>query len=165
MGKQVRFFMTHEDEIDFLRHTVRDGNLILDNKSQVLSAEEAIHSSQLILFVSRKNVNINDIKKNGNGYINQMDAEVIEFLRGKFIDSKHLMSGRIWAEFNFYDNAQLRTKSEEFKPMYKSYEKWIKGNFRISVAKDYYIADNAYKSYKKSSLILVDGPKQTVDFA
>lgn len=162
MGKQVGFFMTNKDEVDFLKVIVQFNNSILDNKAFVLTVEEAKSSPNLSLFITSPNANIS---KDNNGFVDPIVAEVIQFSRCMLLDDKHLRTGRVWAEFKYYDNSkQLVAKSKEFKDTYNIYEKWIKKNFRLSKCKDYYIANDAYRAYKEDGIILMAGPKQVIEF-
>lgn len=163
MGKQVRFFMTNKDEVDFLKVIVQFSNSILDNKAFILTVEEAKSStSNLSLFIASKNANIS---KDNNGFVDPIVAEVIQFSRCMLLEDKYLRNGRVWAEFKYYDDRKkLVNKSKEFKDTYNIYEKWIKKNFRLSKCKDYYIAKDAYRAYKEDGIIFVTGPKQVIEF-
>ena len=162
MGKQVRFFMTNKDEVDFLKAIIQFNNSILDNKAFVLTVEEAKSSTNLSLFITAQNANIS---KDNNGFVDPIVAEVIQFSRYMLLEDKYLRNGRVWAEFKYYDDSKkLVNKSKEFKDTYNIYEKWIKKNFRLSKCKDYYIANDAYRAYKEDGIILMAGPKQIIEF-
>ena len=162
MGKQVRFFMSRKDEIDFLKIIVQLNNFILDNKAYLLTVEEAEVSTDLSFFITSQDL---VISKDNNGFVDPIVAEAIQFSRCMVLENKYLRSGRIWAEFKYYDNSKkLKTKSKEFSTMYSVCEKWIKKNFKRSKCKDYYIANDAYSAYKEDRVILVAGPKQAIEF-
>jgi len=155
--------MSNKDEADFLEVIVQFNNYILDNKACVLTVEEAKSSTKnLSLFITSQNTNIS---KDSNGFIDPIVAEVIQFSRCMSIEDKYLRNRRIWAEFKYYDDSQkLVTKSKKFKDTYNIYEKWIKKNFQLSKCKDYYIANDAYRAYKKGEIFLMAGPKQAIEF-
>ena len=162
MGKQVRFFMTNKDEVDFLKAIIQFNNSILDNKAFVLTVEGANSSPNLSLFITARNTNIS---KDNNGFVDPIVADVIQFSRCMLLEDKYLRNGRLWAEFKYYDDSKkLVNKNKGFKDTYNIYEKWIKKNFRLSKCKDYYIANDAYRAYKEDEIILMAGPKQIIEF-
>lgn len=163
MGKQVRFFMTSKDEEDFLKFVVECSDSIIDNKAFDLTVEEATSSTSILsLFIAPRNVSI---AKDKNGFVDPVAAEVIQFSRCILLEGKYLKNGRIWIKLKYYDDtSKLVNKSKDLKDTYSIYEKWIKKNFRLSKCKDYYVANDAYRSYKEDRTILMDGPKQVIEF-
>jgi hypothetical protein len=163
VGKQVRFFMSKEDERKFFKVVLEYNSLILDKNAVSLSIEDA-QALKDSLFISLPNESIN-IMKTANAYIDAIAANVIQISKCMVIQNEVLRNGRIWAEFRYYDrNQELITKSKQFSDIYKSFEKWIKNNYQLSKCKDFYIGIDAYKEYKEKKYVLMSGPKYLVEF-
>jgi len=161
LGKQVRLFLTLEDELSILEKIAKSSELILDGMGNILTVNEASISKELSLFFSFNGAHI--VKD--NGYIEQIESEVIQYSRSCNWSENILEPGRIWAEFKYWNSQnELTGKSCKFIEMYNSLAKWLKKIMKISTDKGYYIGDNAYQLYKNEKYIMQDNQKYLVEF-
>jgi hypothetical protein len=160
MGKQIEFFMTKLDETNFLIEVLNNGGLILDDKVNTLSLDDVKECEAISLFITLPGLKI---EKNKSGFVDAITSEVIQFSRC-MIFAEEVRTGRLWAEFKYYNAGQLVNKSKEFSDIFKKYEKWIKGNYRLSKCKFYYIGNDAFKLHKTEGFKMVAGPKHIVEF-
>ncbi len=173
MGRQIRFFMHGDDEIKFIELVEYFGDSISDRGGNpfdisklngfLLHKEEITDSSKLtILFIIFPE---SKLVKRESGYINPVEADVIEFSRCDITDNNQIWEGRLWAEFKYYDeNGTLKSKDKWFEQKFNKYRNWIKKNLRISVDKDYYIGEEAYKLYREKGYRMKAGPKVEIKF-
>ncbi len=161
MGKQIRFFMAKEDELEFYDLVLSSNDFFIDDKQNILDKEALFNSNEITLYIAQPNSNI---IKDENGYINIIRSEVIEYSRCLFRNS-NLDYGRLWAEFKFYDSeGELVQKEKWFNDKFSSYRKWIKKNYRVSKSKDFYIGEQAYKLYLTKELEMMATPLIKVEF-
>lgn len=162
MGKQLEFFMTKADELEFLNVILVNHFLIMDNRATIISINEAIDSNELSLFFTFENAKI---CKSNNGFLDVIISEAIQFSRSMNIDYCSIRSGRIWGEFKYYNSSnELTTKSMQMSDMYCTLAKWIKKNMKQSKCKNFYIGNAAYSFYKAEGYSMLAGPKHTVEF-
>ena len=146
MGRQVRFFMAEKDELIFLERILEHGYLILDDKGNTLTVNDAHSSNNLSLFFTFSGAHI--IKS--GGFVEQIESEVIQFSRCRCWSKNILESGRIWAEFKYWNSEdKLTTKGNQFSEMYTILAKWLKKTMKLSADKEYYIGEQAYQLYKE----------------
>ena len=161
MGKQVRFFITMEDELILLEKVLKDGYLILNDMGNIFNAQEAIVSNEFSLYFTFYNSNIIKIGE----FIEQIESEVIQFSRCRKFNENTFEPSRIWAEFKYWNSQEeLIQKSDNFIKMYNVLAKWLKNTMKISICKNYYIGAHAYQLYKDKRCILQDGSKYYVEF-
>ncbi len=162
MGKQIEFFMLKADEEGFLQTVSEANHLIVDEKVSPILLEDAINSIILSLYLISSN---SCIFKNNSGFIDAIVSEAIQFSRCMNREEKVVRSGKLWAEFKYYDRSkQLTTKNKQFNDMYNLYAKWIKKNFKQSKCKNYYIGNAAYEKYKSEGYLMMAGPQHIVEF-
>lgn len=162
MGKQIEFFMSLKDEMEFFEKVLESKAIIVNDRALSMTLDEAIKSNALSLFIV-----LNDayVYKSASGFLDVIVSEAIQFSRGMRRDESTIRSSRLWAEFKYYDvNSNLIAKSKQFKDMFNVYNKLIKKNFRQSKCKNYFIGNEAYKLYKEDGYRMVAGPKHIVEF-
>lgn len=162
MGKQIEFFMTKLDELEFLKMVVENGYLIMDDKASVIEIDEVIESSTLSSIITFKN---SKICKSENDFLDVIESEVIEFSRSLNRSDNSMLSGRIWGEFKYYNSSQeLIAKSKQMNDMYNILVKWIKKNMRQSKCKNFFAGSDAYRFYKINGYKMLAGPKHIIEF-
>lgn len=156
MGRQTRFFMSKRDEAEFMVLVKDRNDVILDRTGCELTVKEIVDSNERKIFITLPQSGA--IIKNSSGYINPTFSEVVEFIRCRREDDKHIENGRIWAEFRYYDsNGELVGKSKQFEDMYNYYSKWIRKHYKLNRDKDFYIAGDAYRRYKEEGYVMKSG--------
>jgi len=170
MGKQIRFFMHGNDELKFLEIMEEQGDSIVDDKANPIeinklkqffrnTVEEVELTQFFMIFPESKLI------RDENGFIEPIESDVIEFSRCSIESENMVWAGRIWAEFNYYDNNDAMVKKDKwFEQKFNKYRNWIKKNLRISVDKGYYIGEEAYKLYKEKGYRMKAGPKVEIKF-
>lgn len=162
MGKQIEFFISKLDENGFLQFVSDNNDLIMNDKADAIDVKDAIDTSALSLFIVATNIKV---FKSNSGFLDSIVSEAIQFTRGFVNNEKTVRSGRLWAEFKYYDcNHQIVTKRKEFNEMFNRYVKWIKKNCKMSRCKKYYIGNHAYKLYKEEGFLMKAGSNYTVEF-
>lgn len=162
MGKQIEFFMTKADELEFLKVVSANNFLIMDDRTTKISMNEAIESNALSLFFTFENAKV---YKSNNGFLDVIISEAIQFSRSLNRGDCSIRSGRIWAEFKYYNSShELTAKSKQMSDMYSTLAKWIKKNMKQSKCKNFYVGNAAYSFYKAEGYSMLAGPKHTVEF-
>jgi hypothetical protein len=169
MGRQIRFFMLNSDEEKFLEYVKESGAQIFDKKSNPIEIdkfgriiEDKDQPSITQLFITSPE---SKIRKDENGFIDQILSDVIVFRRCSLTEKKMVWEGRIWAEFKYYDDRDELIKKEKwFEQKFNKYRSWIKKNFRISIDKFAYIGEEAYNLYKEKGYRMMNGPKVEIKF-
>lgn len=158
MGRQVQFFMSDSDEMEFL-DLARDRNdLIMDTKANQLTVEGICGSDLYKVYLAMPALGA--IVQRPSGYITDSESRVVEFVRCQRGD-KTIDKGRIWAELKDYDlSGRPVSRSEQLEDMYNFYAKWIKKHYKISKDKRFYIARDAYHKYKEEGYIMRSGAYQ-----
>lgn len=153
MGRQIGFFFDRKDEEAFIDHALENGCLILDTRGSILHKPMIVGSdvkknSQVLITMEGLNV---EKYSEESEYVCSITSEVIEFSRCQSWYEKTLSDGRIWAEFKHWNSeGRLEKKSDRLDKLYKLLVKWIKNNARLSVDKEYYIGEHAYKLYSEA---------------
>jgi len=161
MGRQILFFFSREDEIEFLTKVHEMGLIIMDEYKNKLFAEDIKTKNDFAYFISYENSNIVIT----NDYINQIYSDIIKFTCCKSWKEKTLDIGRIWIEMRYYDSSDNLVKKDEIlEKIYNQLVRWIKKNTRISTNKFCYIGKHAYKLYKEEGWRMVQGAKVNFDF-
>lgn len=151
MGKQVNFYMTMDDERDFIAFVRATGNIAILKSVQMSemplqidglpSAGEPFWFALLLWnqdFSPRPALNF--VKEQGWYCIDVYDSEVIEFDRS-FMDEGRLVRGRIFAEMTYWRLTDAPPtavkKSEAFLKWYDRLARWIKRRSARNAAGDY----------------------------
>ena len=162
MGRQIRFFMTDFDETIFLKFIKESNHLILDRWGNVIDFESVSTCKEMQVLIALKDSNL---CTNESGFIKDIKSDVIEYTRCMKKDDNKLCDGRLWVELKYYDEqGVLVEKGAKIKEAYNKYKKWIVKCMRISIDKDYYIADGAYKLYKDGRWTMSTGPLSNEEF-
>lgn len=160
MGRQINFFIEKEKEDEFVRFAYENGLYVIEDNFDKNEIYEYKTFEEYILF--HKLGKLYFYKEGYNKLIIEdffLDStinDVIEFSRtGYIFDRKCITSGRIWFEYEYYnDNDKLVTKNEQLIKDYEMLSRWIKRNaplhdFVVSIdGKDCY-----FKKYMTKKMI------------
>lgn len=161
MGRQVEFFMYDIDEFEFLKMTKENGGFIVNKHFEQIEIEALNYDTHICYIIFP----MSSIVKSKGGFVDEIDSEVIQYSRCLKMQEKTLRSGRIWAEFKFYnDNNKLDIKGEWFTEKFNLYAKWIKKNSKFSKCKHYYIGKYTYEKYYNLGYKMMAGPKDIIEF-
>jgi hypothetical protein len=139
MGKQVNFYMTEEDEREFLEFVHSDRNVAVfmgvQQTAEIAVLDELPTSDtsgwfQLWLWDRDHSPTpvLRYVQQQGHYCVDRFESEVIEFDRS-ILDEGRLVRGRIWAEMNGWrhdDPASVIKKSEAFSKWFDRLGNWIK---------------------------------------
>jgi hypothetical protein len=139
MGKQVNFYMTADDEREFVEFVRSSANVAIFKSVQaspeIRELEEMPPAGEpfwFALYLWNKDDSppptLAYIKEQGWYSVDRFESEVIEFHRCS-VDEGRLVRGRIWAEMNGWrrdDPATIIKKSEVFVKWYDRLANWIK---------------------------------------
>ncbi len=138
MGKQVNFYMSAQDENEFLQFLRSDPNSVIFLWRLYENAIEDIshlptpdEPGWFTVNIWHRELNyplLKYIEKQGYYIPDKEKSEIIEFTRSTR-DSENLVPGRIWAEMQYWtcnNPPQIVEKSKRFVSWYESLVKWIK---------------------------------------
>lgn len=166
MGKQIRFFMTYQDEKELVNNLRQSQDLILiynnygkENEkilNDLYPVGHNIYDSFLSLLRSSdlKDLIIKSHPTHNRFSVDTLNSKVIQFRRCKIIDSR-LANGRFW----FEENDELGKKDTDFIKWANVIFKWIKKNYTKSDDGYEYIGPNALALERKGKLQL--GPDES----
>lgn len=150
MGKQVNFYMSADDEREFVEFVRGDRNVgffkFASPSPEIPLVEELPTRDQpfsYLLFLWDRDhspvPSLYFVKEQGYYVVSSIEAEVIEFSRS-FLDDGRLIRGRIWAEMNGRrrdDPATMIKKSDSFSKWFDRLAAWIKRRATRNAVGDY----------------------------
>ncbi|TMI29863.1 hypothetical protein E6H29_09820 [Candidatus Bathyarchaeota archaeon] len=145
MGQQVNFYMTHDDEKEFLNYVKGTGNVeVLPHQSTMSSFVPVVEmpeadqeESNRIFWLFNRSVSSNLVvdydDDHGVYVIDGLRSSAVEFARC-FTRDNRMNAGRIWVEFTTIDNdtMDLGQKEREFKRWYESIANWIRKKYYLT---------------------------------
>jgi hypothetical protein len=140
MGRQINFFMTEEDELEFIGYLLLDANVVgfpfelQSDNIEAMSLNPQEKSDRLnIHSLWNKNISpgpcLEYVSIQGYYTIDVFESEVVEYSRSTYDKKGRLRAGRLWIETSYYnssDPGRLHVKSEAFVDWYNQLAKWIK---------------------------------------
>jgi hypothetical protein len=156
MGKQVEFYMTKEDEMEFVRY-LRGGATVRLMYNSIEGEEEEEVRDVLPLAGGRASnlslVNLDVVPEVvfypaplGMRIVNVAESDVVQFNRCESKDG-FLLPGRLW----FEERALGRTKPEEFKRWARSLLAWIRRAYSRD-GDDRFVGPNAETMFRSTGL-------------
>lgn len=151
MGRQIQFFMSAEDESEFIEVVRESGDRVLRERLQNGSPEDVTDSPSLpgdyqFYLASRQS----KIVESKNGFIDPYDSDVIEFSRSRTLKGNAMDPGRLWVEMRYWDREnRLIVKEDWLLKRYEFYRRWIQKHYRKSKTGPFYlyIGEGAYRLY------------------
>lgn len=164
MGKQVTFFMTHEDEKEFLEAVRQFGSIRLMRNFVSIESEKEILSLPVDVTTSDANLSLVNgavgsepryefFPSSRNHCIDLAESDVVQFSRCKMVNT-WLLDGRLW----FDEKSSRGKKSAAFLKWANSLLKWVQSNYYKDVAGNF-VGPDALKLSEASMLQL--GPPIT----
>jgi hypothetical protein len=155
--QQMSFYMTHTDELDFIKQASRARPVHLLRVAASRRTRKPIASlrpvgstardQNLVIQVSAA-PDIRYLRENGSTVaIDSRDSEVVQLDRCYYLNSGHLCGGRLW----FEENLAKQRKSAEFIRRAASLAQWLRNHYKRSWFGDY-IGPDAWKQYKAGKL-------------
>jgi hypothetical protein len=165
MGKQVRFYMTYEDEKEFLQALRLKAPVRLI--CQVFKDESAMEMPEILpvkkdmsAFMALVNSNCSTrfnyrcVPEHKNYFFDQQNSEAIEFSRSEPRDDNRITDGRLWFQETWYENRESEgRKSEEFCKWANSVLRWIRSHYHKREDWDY-VGPHAFKLWQEGKLKL-----------
>lgn len=176
MSKQLRFYATVQDELEFLNFVSS-----LPNSFCFKDGSENKHYSSFIIPWTRieaankfeKNFLFKGNKESIRTYIKEHylhvydeetmsyqktdekiywldeDAPVVEFTRSFFRNDGKLVQGRIYANFYFVENLEFVYKGDDLLQFYEILAKWLRKNYKKLKDVDGYFGKEALQWYQE----------------
>ena len=173
MGRQINFYMTHKDELDFIEFAKSDRDICIfadrattpDPKCLGELPREDIPGWFVVWLWDQSNSPRpiwKFIEEQEHYVVDPFESEIIEFWRSTFYRG-HLVRGRIWAEMSFVDPkdpSKVVSKKESFRRWFNRLANWIRRNSVRDAAGDYLLpgaAEFVKKGGKTVQAILGNG--------
>ncbi|SDP28677.1 hypothetical protein SAMN04487897_1656 [Paenibacillus sp. yr247] len=139
MGKQIRFFMSNADELEFCKAvSTLEGQLVTEDFFEINSGFLTENQPRKVYI----KFPTSQIIVGNSGRIDVLSSGVIEFVTCiSLADSMNY--GRLWIQTN-----ESNTKEKWLSAKYNNSSKWIRKTYKINIDKDFYIADDAFKLYE-----------------
>lgn len=171
MSKQLRFYMTPQDTVDFLSHirmwqdTVIISPLSTSDKPKIIAEISISNELDTILFWNTSYaINCEDIRKihrkryqeETNAYIetgeiiylvNTGNSPVIEFSPSRLTANNTLTKGRIWVDLYRLEGRSLVYKGQDFERWYNRVARFLRGNLKRIKGIDGYFGFYALQWY------------------
>lgn len=139
MGKQINFYMTDDDEREFVKFVQSTGKVaVLSYTSpteeptvieELPSNKESFWGCQFLWNTETSAMpSMKHIKQQGYFIPDAIESELVEFSRS-FVDEGRLVRGRIWAEMNGWKRSDVATiiqKGDKFARWFDKLASWIK---------------------------------------
>lgn len=160
MGRQINLFMGGDDEAEFMNVIRNCGGALIDQWGTPLTQEQVIrHKHRVYIGFPRSRV-----KKDIESWLDYSVSDVIEFDRS-MIRERRIEAGRLWAEFNVFDEQGRASRKEKwFEDKCDFLKKWITRNCRISKDKGYYIGRATYGLHKEQGYRTCTNSKYDAQF-
>jgi hypothetical protein len=166
MGKQVNFYMTNEDERDFLAFARSDRSIgvfmDIQKSKEICFLDEELPDREtpgwFALSLWDRHCSpppvLRYIHAQDHFAVDRIESEVIEFDRSTF-DEGLLVRGRIWAEMSFWTEGVLVRKRKSFQKWFDRLASWIKRHAVRDEAGDYVLPGAAEYQKQGGKLVQV----------
>jgi hypothetical protein len=178
MANLLRFFMTSEDEIAFLRYLERHVLKVYPRRVPPdwveFRANPAGYPQLPVedLYLAATDigpVNVDVMKRGpdkGHWRVLEASSPVIYWDRSRLNDDNELQSGQLWAELELTQQGGRRNPApDKFRILFNEIEAWIHKSYRRGDPKEFWVGPNAARAIKESQLVLRDNAHKgsTVD--
>ena len=139
MGKQIRFYMDQETELELIEEILKNGKIIYDSITDIqppiqIDNMQELKQSQdnkinvLYFYRPEYGVIVTHVLPDKKIALKSSESPVIEFMKTRVNhDEKEIYPGRLWVEMKYWDAAEeFVDKPEELAKWYASLVKWIK---------------------------------------
>lgn len=169
MANQLRFFMTPEDEVSFLRYLERHVLKVYPRRVPLDWVEfrasgaawDKLPEEDLYLAATDIGpVQVDKMKRGpdkGIWRVLEVGSPVIYWDRSRKNEDGELQSGQLWAELDVTQQTGRRNPApDRFKVLVGEIETWIRRTYRRGDPKEFWIGANAARAIKESGLVLRD---------
>lgn len=169
MANQLRFFMTPEDEVAFLRYLERHVLKVYPRRVppdwKEFRATAAAHAQlpEEDLYLAATDigpVTVDKLKRGpdkGHWRVQEVGSPVIFWERSIRNEDDELLSGQLWSELDVTQQTGRRNPApDRLRSLFMDIEAWIKKAFRHGDPKAFWIGPNAARAVKESQLVLRD---------
>ncbi|MBS1152063.1 MAG: hypothetical protein H6Q89_3761 [Myxococcaceae bacterium] len=178
MANLLRFFMTNEDEIAFLRYLERHVLKVYPRRVPPDWVEFRAHASVFAqlpeedLYLAATDigpVQVDRMKRGpdkGFWRVLEVGSPVIYWDRSRPNFDNELQSGQLWAELDVTQQTGRRNPApDKFRTLFNEVEAWIHKAYRRGDPKEFWIGPHAARATKESGLVLRDNEHKggTVD--
>ena len=168
MGKQIRFFMTAEDEREFAQFVTEDPDVVfIPRQSKTSSVLEFSHPEEadqiqqrISLWIWNKRIcgKVTTVQYSPESFaFRGINEELIEFSRC-FVHGRTMVAGRLYADMYSLDEAgkQLIRKGMEFEQWYNKLVRWIRRHYTRDPKYGDNIGPRAREAYEGGTLALAE---------
>jgi hypothetical protein len=169
MANQLRFFMSTDDELQFVRHLERHVLKVYPRRvppdwvefRATGEAFEQLPEEELYLAATDVGpVTVDKLKRGrdkGHWRVQEVGSPVIFWERSRVNDDGELLSGQLWAELDVTQQTGRRSAApEQFRVLFLEIESWLKKTYRRGDPKAFWVGPNAARAVKESQLVLRD---------
>lgn len=169
MANQLRFFMSRDDEVAFLRYLERHVFKIYPRRVPVdwkefracAASYELLPAEDVYLAATDIGpVTVDRVKRGpdrGSWRVLEVGSPVIFWERSRLNEEGELISGQLWAELDVTPQTGRRdAASDHFRTLWGQVESWMKKAFRHGNPKEFWIGPHAARNKKESGLVLRD---------
>ncbi len=169
MANQLRFFMSTEDEIAFLRYLERHVLKVYPRRVPPdwveFRATAAVHGQlpEEDLYLAATDigaVNVDKMKRGpdkGHWRVLEDKSPVIYWDRSRLNYDNELQSGQFWAELEITQAGGRRNPApDQFRQLFNDIEAWVRKMYRRGDPKEFWVGPNAARQIKESALVLRD---------
>ncbi len=169
MANQLRFFMTAEDEIAFLRYLERHVIKVYPRRVPPdwveFRANAAVHAQlpEEDVYLAATDIGPVQVDKMKRGpdkgfwRVLEDRSPVIFWERSIRNYDDELLSGQLWAELEITQQQGRRNPApDKFRILFNEIESWIHKGYRRGDPKEFWIGPNAARATKESALVLRD---------
>jgi hypothetical protein len=171
MGKQIRFFMTAEDECEFAQFVREDADSVFiarqTRTSDILEfflpeqaerSEPIRHKTALCIWNKRICGKVTMVQHSPESFaVRGINEELIEFSRC-FLHGRTMVAGRLYADMYSLDEAgmQLIRKGKEYEKWYEKLARWIRRHYTRDPKYGNNIGPRAREAYERGSIELAE---------
>ncbi len=169
MANQLRFFMTSEDEIAFLRYLERHVFKVyprrvppdwVEFRANATLYDQLPEEDLYLAATDIGPVSVDKMKRGpdkGHWKVLELSSPVIYWDRSRLNDNNELQSGQLWAELDVtQQNGRRNPAPDKFRTLYNEIDTWMRRTYRRGDPKAFWIGANAARAIKESGLVLRD---------
>ena len=178
MANQLRFFMTRDDELAFLRSLER--HVLKVYPRRVPTGWKEFRATGAVFdqlpeedcYLAATDigpVTVDKVKRGpdkGSWRVMEVGSPVIFWERSRLNEDGELLSGQLWVELDVTPQTGRRdAAADKFRTLWLEVEAWIKKAFRHGDPKEFWVGPHAARNKKESGLVLRDNEHRgsTVD--
>lgn len=169
MANQLRFFMTREDEVQFLRYLERHVLKVyprrvppdwVEFRAGADKFDQLPEEEMYLAATDIGPVTVDKLKRGrdkGFWRVQEVGSPVVFWERSRPNEDAELLSGQLWAELDVTQQTGRRSAApDQFRTLFLEIEGFIKKTYRRGDPKAFWVGPHAARSVKESQLVLRD---------